>query len=80
MKPVVDRLRRRYEGRIDFMVYADMNTDPDASDYARQQGVEYVPTSVLVSPTGEELERWVGAQPEGTVSAAFDSALAGASP
>lgn len=75
MKPVVDGLRRAYEGRIDFMVYADLDSRPDASDYARKQGVDGVPTSMLVAADGTELQRWVGSVSEVGLRAAFDAAL-----
>lgn len=72
---MVDGLQKAYEGRIDFMVYPDMDRNAAAGDFANEQGVEYVPTSVLVGADGTELDRWVGSQSGPELSAAFEAAL-----
>jgi len=76
MKPVVDGLQSEYAGRIDFEVFADLNSDRAGSVLARGQGVTAVPTMALVAPGGAELSRWVGSQPAEELKAEFDESLA----
>lgn len=78
MKPVVDRLQGQYADQIDFLVYPAVDQDSSAGSFANQHGVQAVPTMVLVTPDGTETERWVGAQPEQTLRARFEMALADA--
>lgn len=75
MKPVVDRLRANYEGRVDFQVFAQIDAAPDGRDLADAHGVTAVPTMMLVSPQGVEMARWVGGVPEPTLFAALDRAV-----
>ncbi len=75
MKPVVDGLRSTYRDKIDFMVYANLDGDRAASDFARRQRVTAVPTSMLVAPDGTELRRWVGAVSNEELGTAFERAL-----
>lgn len=76
MKPVVDGLQQQYAGKVDFVVYADLDSDAAAGAFASRQGVSAVPTTMLVAPDGTELRRWVGSQPAEALSAAMDQALA----
>ena len=71
MKPVVDGLQASYSDRLDFVVYADANADQDISRFADDQGVQYVPTMMLVSTDGVELNRWVGVVAEGELKMVF---------
>ena len=71
MKPVVDGLEASYSDRLDFVIYADVNSEQDVSVFAQDKDVEYVPTMMLVSPDGVELNRWVGAVSEGELKMAF---------
>lgn len=77
MKPVVDGLEQEYSDRIAFMVYGDVNSDVTGGQFAQSKGVSAVPTMVLVSASGTELERWVGAVPAEQITSAFDEAVAG---
>ncbi len=75
MEPVVDRLAGEYGGRIEFMVYKDVNARADISKYAQRQGVRAVPTMVLVSGSGVELQRFVGGKSEADLRTAFEEVL-----
>lgn len=75
MKPVVDGLQKQYSGRVDFVVYADLNADAEAGAFASRQGVSAVPTTMLVAPDGSELHRWVGAKAPFELQRVIDSAL-----
>lgn len=75
MKPVVDGLQAANAGRIDFKVYADINSDDEGEELAVGNGVRAVPTMVLVGADGKELQRWTGVQPAAALQAAFDEAL-----
>ncbi len=74
MKPVVDGLQATYSDKLDFVVYGDVNADPNVSQFATAQNVQYVPTMMLVSADGVELKRWVGAVSGEELKAAFDEA------
>ncbi len=76
MKPVVDRLSQEYKDKLDFFVYADLNSYPTGADFATQHSVSAVPTMVFVSKDGHELTRVVGAQPESTMRQLMDQAVA----
>lgn len=75
MKPVVDGLRQRYDGRIEFTVHETLESDPQGNALASERGVRAVPTMMLVSPDGQELQRWVGSRSDDELSRAFDEAL-----
>lgn len=77
MKPVVDGLQQEYAGRITFAVYEDVDADAEGSALADAHGVSAVPTMMLVSPDGAEVERWVGARPADELRQAFDEAAGG---
>lgn len=74
MKPVVDGLQAQYQGRVDMLVYGDVNNDQKANAFAAGKGVSAVPTMMLVSPDGKELERWVGTTSEEELVRAFEAA------
>jgi cytochrome c-type biogenesis protein len=72
MKPVVDRLRERYKGRVEFRLL-----DTDAQDAASQRladsfGVQYVPTFVMLNKDGSRSDLLVGEVSEGTLAAKID--------
>ena len=77
MEPVVDGLQQEYAGRIDFQVFKDVNTDEAGSALAADHGVRAVPTMMLVSPEGTEIERWVGARSADELRSAFDATAGG---
>jgi hypothetical protein len=58
------------------MVYGDLNSDGAASRFARGKGVSVVPTMMLVSADGVEIERWVGTRTAQDLANALDRALA----
>lgn len=74
MRPVVDRLSPEYAGAIDFYVYAELSTDADSSAFANEHGVSAIPTMVIVSADGEELDRIIGAIPESELRSRLDAA------
>jgi hypothetical protein len=74
MKPVVDRLRGEYAGKVDFIVYDDVNASADVSKFAQTQGVQYVPTMVVVGSQGAESKRIVGSVAEAELRQALDAA------
>lgn len=51
MKPLVERLRQEYEGRVEFRRYVDSG-DPIGDQLARQFNVQYVPTFLFVNTDG----------------------------
>jgi thioredoxin-like negative regulator of GroEL len=74
MKPVVDRLSREYAGKVDFVVYGDVNADQAVSRFSSTQGVRVVPTMVLVDSQGREAKRILGSVPEAELRQALDAA------
>ena len=59
MKPVVDGLKKEYEGKVDFRIY-NVETDPKGADLANSMGVQYVPTFVYVNSNGVQAGTKVG--------------------
>lgn len=51
MKPLVERLKKEYAGKVEFRRYVD-NIDPVGNELARQFNVEYVPTFVFANADG----------------------------
>ncbi len=51
MKPLVERLKREYAGKVEFRRYVD-DTDPVGNQLASQFNVQYVPTFVFVNANG----------------------------
>jgi thioredoxin-like negative regulator of GroEL len=72
MKPVVDGLRQEYEGFVEFRVY-NFDRDPDANQAAAPFGVQYVPTFVFVSSSGEVVDQRIGAVDEAEMRSLLDS-------
>jgi thioredoxin-like negative regulator of GroEL len=58
MKPVVDRLKQRYEGKVEFR-RLDANAQSTQS-LADAYGVQYVPTFVLLGSDGQRVDEVVG--------------------
>lgn len=79
MKPVVDGLQQEYGEQLDFVVMPSVDQNAQESQLAGSHGVNAVPTMVLVSAEGAELERWIGTVPASVLTAAFDREL-GAGP
>ena len=76
MKPVVDRLANEYSGTIEFIIYPDTGADPRIGELANAQGITAVPTMVLVTPDGMEIDRIVGSLPEAEFRGRLESARA----
>lgn len=72
MKPVVDGLEQEYEGIVEFRVY-NFDRDPDANQAAAPFGVQYVPTFVFVSSSGEMVDQRIGAVDEAELRSLLDS-------
>lgn len=51
MKPLVERLQKEYQGKVEFRRYVDSG-DPVGDDLARQFNVQYVPTFVFANADG----------------------------
>jgi len=51
MKPLVERLKKQYAGRVEFRRYVD-DVDPVGNQLAQQFNVQYVPTFVFVNKDG----------------------------
>ena len=64
MKPVVDRLAQEYSENVEFVIYGNVDGSAEIQEFTQDKGLEWVPTMVLVSPEGTELQRWEGAVPE----------------
>ena len=56
MAPILDELRREYEGRLD-VVFIDVWKDPEAG---RRYGVRMIPTQIFFDASGKELWRHEG--------------------
>ncbi len=72
MKPVVDRLKQKYQGKIEFKLY-DVDNDAEGSRLMQQFGAKYVPTFVLVNRDGTVSRLKVGEMPESELAAALDA-------
>ncbi len=56
MKPVMERLRATYKGKLE-VVFVDIAEDPDT---ARRFGVFAIPTQVFLDKNGKEFHRHMG--------------------
>jgi len=72
MKPVVDRLKPEYEGRVEFRLM-NVETDRAADELAGQFGVRFVPTFIFLSSSGEQVRMEVGEIAEADLRAMLDS-------
>jgi thioredoxin-like negative regulator of GroEL len=63
MKPVVDRLRTEYAGKIDIKRMDTDGTDPVVQQLANTFGIQYVPTFVFVNRDGTVVDTVVGEVP-----------------
>jgi thiol-disulfide isomerase/thioredoxin len=59
MKPVVDRLKQEYEGKVEFRIY-DVEKSSEGEELMRRYGAQYVPTFVFLNSDGIEANRAVG--------------------
>lgn len=63
MKPVVDRLKKEYEGKVEFRLY-NVETDEAGLALADQMGVTAVPTMIFVNSDGVQAGQVVGSLTE----------------
>lgn len=56
MKPVMERLRTDYRGRLE-VIFVDVRRDPAN---ARKYGATMIPTQVLLDRNGKEIHRHIG--------------------
>lgn len=61
MKPVVNRLEKQYEGKVEFRRY-DVDKNADGAALMRQFNAQYVPTFVFVNSDGTTASMKVGEQ------------------
>ena len=73
MKPVVDRLREAYAGKVDIKRMSLDGDDPEAERLAGLAGVQYVPTFVLVDSKGVQEGFIVGETPEADLRTKLDA-------
>ncbi len=58
MAPVVDRLQKKYSGRVNFRI---LNTNYDStSEEAQKYGIQYVPTFIFLDKSGNQVDKVVG--------------------
>ena len=72
MKPVVDRLREAYSGKVEFQLY-DIDNNPKSEPLMKQYNAQYVPTFVFLNRDGSVSQRKVGETNEAEMRAALDA-------
>ena len=72
MKPVVDRLKKQYEGKVEFRLY-DVEKDEEGSALMQQFNAQYVPTFVFINSDGSKADLKVGELKEAQLREALDS-------
>lgn len=72
MKPVVDGLKKQYEGKVEFRLI-NVETDPNGSSLSAQYNITAVPTFVFLNKDGSEASRLLGEQPKGTMEKNLDA-------
>lgn len=72
MKPVVDRLKQEYDGKVEFRIY-DVDKSSEGQELMRRYGAQYVPTFVFVNSDGAEVNRAVGEVSEDEMRRLLDS-------
>lgn len=74
MKPIVDRLKKEYEGKVEIRVENTLS-DSDARRIADEAGVEYVPTFIFYDRTGTKTDQVVGGMTEDQLRAKLEALL-----
>ena len=72
MKPVVDRLKQQYEGKVEFKLY-DVDKSQEGQDLMSRFNAQYVPTFVFVNKDGSVSTQKVGETAESDMQAALDA-------
>jgi len=69
-EPILEALAERFQGRA---LVASMNVDENM-DIAAQLGIQSIPT-LIIFKNHKEIQRFVGLQPEGTLSEALEKVM-----
>jgi len=72
MEPVVDRLEKQYEGKVEFRRY-DVEKDAEGSKLMQQFKAQYVPTFVFINSDGTTVAMKVGEQSESQMEKQLDA-------
>ena len=72
MKPVVDRLKQEYQGKVEFKLY-DVEKNKEGQTLAQQYGAQYVPTFVFLNSDGSKADLKVGEMKEAQLREALDA-------
>lgn len=69
MRPVVDRLKDKYAGKVDIKRMNTSQGDPEVERLAQSFGIQYVPTFVFVNSDGTKSGLIVGEVSQATLEA-----------
>lgn len=72
MKPVVDRLKQEYEGKVEFRLI-NVDNDPDGNALMAQYNAQYVPTFVFLNADGTTAGQIVGEVEESQLREKLDA-------
>lgn len=72
MAPVVDRLKKEYEGKVEFRLY-DVEKDSEGQALMNQFKAQYVPTFVFINTDGSQSDFKVGELEEVQLKKALDA-------
>ena len=72
MKPVVDRLKQQYKGKVEFKLY-DVDNSAEGNKLMGQFNAKYVPTFVFVNKDGSVSTQKVGEVAEAEMKQALDA-------
>lgn len=73
MKPVVDRLKEQYAGKIEFRRLDTTAGDAETDRLANQFQIQYVPTFVFINTDGTTSDLLVGGTTEGVLRTKLDA-------
>jgi len=71
MAPVVDGLIPKYEGKVAIRKY-DVGSSDAGVKLADEYGIQFVPSFVFVTSTGEHVDTIIGEVSESTLTSALD--------
>jgi len=72
MKPVVDRLKQQYEGKVEFKLY-DVDNSAEGNDLMAKFNAKYVPTFVFINRDGSVATQKVGETSEAEMKKTLDA-------
>ncbi len=72
MKPVVDGLKKEYEGKVEFRLY-DVEKDAEGAKLAKQLGAKFVPTFEFVNSDGTIAKEIIGEVSEAQLREQLDA-------